>query len=908
MSVRLLVAALSSLPILIACAQTASQEPAQTASQVPAQTAPQAPAAASDTSAAKPPLVSPKDPPSFVYPQRRELDGNSLVLHAPQIRSWPDFEHFEAWMAIEYTPADKTGVRYATASITGDTEVDLETRLVKVRQPKIKEVLFASPSTPPSYAEAIKNAATRKELEVPLDLFLAALADDVLETSAPSGFNTKPPKIYVRNAPTILLYQNGEPVLQPLEKTKLQVMANANWPTFKDPKTNKFYLLAGERWLTAGKVEGPWSATTTLPAEFNQISASGANAPIRAQIPPKSSTQPAPTVLFSKEPAELIVIEGAAKLETIPETVGLSYVSNTASPLFQLAGDWYFLAAGRWFAAKNLDKGPWTFVSDLPEAFSNIPADHAMGDVRASVPGTTEARMAVLEATLPRKNAVARDAKPSVQVSYAGNPQFEPIEKTGVSRAVNTSFDVLQVQNTFYLCYQGAWYQGTNANGPWALAASVPAAIYTIPPSSPSYHVTQVVNKEATTTTVVYEYPPSYSSNVYVAYGMVVWGTGWYYPPYYGYGYYYPYYGSYGYGSWYNPATGGYGSRSVYYGPYGGYSYNQAYNPTTGRYGYVETAWDGNNWASHGETYNPRTGVSSETSRNYDRYSGESSMERTVERGDNSITTERNTDFREGTQEVSRETSRGGTQESQRQVQDGQMTGSGTIETAGGRTIQTESSASDGQGTITGTGSEGGSGTINTSREPGGGANREGSFTTGSGESINTSTEREGRDSRTDFETSTGGSGTSVRNDGNRTTIAESGSGDLYAGHNGSVYKKSEDGGWSHYENGNWETVDMPSKEQRQQANAQPGQTQATARTQQAGQAGQSGQRSPTATQQGQARSQTPSYSRPSSMSTGPSSRDMSQVNRDYSARQTGNRSYSQRSTGGMRGGGGRRR
>jgi hypothetical protein len=38
------------------------------------------------------------------------------------------------------------------------------------------------------------------------------------------------------------------------------------------------------------------------------------------------------------------------------------------------------------------------------------------------------------------------------------------------------------------------------------------------------------------------------------------------------------------------------------------------------------------------------------------------------------------------------------------------------------------------------------------------------------------------------------------------------------------------------------------------------------------------------------------------------SSRDMSQVNRDYSSRQMGNQQFSQRSMGGMRGGGGRRR
>ena len=122
----------------------------------------------------------------------------------------------------------------------------------------------------------------------------------------------------------------------------------------------------------------------------------------------------------------------------------------------------------------------------------------------------------------------------------------------------------------------------------------MPDAIYKIPPDSPSYPVTQVTVYESTPTTVVYSYPPSYSTGVYVAYGVPWYGTGWYYPPYIYVPYYYPYWGaSYGHGYWYSPMTGAYGSRSVWYGPYGGYSYSQGYNPNTGRYGYVETGWDG---------------------------------------------------------------------------------------------------------------------------------------------------------------------------------------------------------------------------------------------------------------------------------------------------------------------------
>ena len=136
------------------------------------------------------------------------------------------------------------------------------------------------------------------------------------------------------------------------------------------------------------------------------------------------------------------------------------------------------------------------------------------------------------------------------------------------------------------------------------------AFIYEIPPDSPAYDTTQVKVASSTASAVTYTYPASYSSGVYVVYGVPYYGTGWYYPPYYYGGYYYPFWGSYGHGSWYNPATGGYGSRSAWYGPYGGYSYSQGYNPTSGRYGWVETAWDGNERGSYGETYNPRTVVS----------------------------------------------------------------------------------------------------------------------------------------------------------------------------------------------------------------------------------------------------------------------------------------------------------
>jgi hypothetical protein len=109
-------------------------------------------------------------------------------------------------------------------------------------------------------------------------------------------------------------------------------------------------------------------------------------------------------------------------LESIKGTEGLQWVRNTESPLFKLGANYYFLVAGRWFSTPNFDKGPWSFVQELPPAFDDIPETHAMAAVRASVPGTVESKMAVLEAQLPTIKSIKKGAPPPAVPTFAGEP------------------------------------------------------------------------------------------------------------------------------------------------------------------------------------------------------------------------------------------------------------------------------------------------------------------------------------------------------------------------------------------------------------------------------------------------------------------------------------------------------
>jgi hypothetical protein len=265
------------------------------------------------------------------------------------------------------------------------------------------------------------------------------------------------------------------------------------------------------------------------------------------------------------------------------------------------------------------------------------------------VPGTPQAQEALLHAQVPQQGTLSR-ASAQLDVRYGGEPKFEPIPGTTLYYAVNTSVDVIRVGDAYYACWQGAWFRAPTPTGPWTLADSVPPVVYTIPPSSPLYPVTYVRVYAATPTTVTFYYTAGYTMT-YVSGGVVVYGTGWYYPPfifpapvpiYYGYPYTYsgavyyssttgawarggtvygPYGGAVSAGTAYNPATGAWAHGAAVYGPNGGADAWSAYNPSTGSYAHGSASWGADGGAANASWYNARTGVSGTTNQNANAYS-----------------------------------------------------------------------------------------------------------------------------------------------------------------------------------------------------------------------------------------------------------------------------------------------
>jgi len=661
------------------------------------------------------------------WPRQRIENGNILITYQPQVDDWKDFRELDWRMAVSLTPAGgKAAV--GVVEMHGQTIVDNDNDMVLIGNIKIERINF--PSLAPSRASQMEQLL-RKFLPKSVSISLHRLVASVPKKEPVSGVRLKnePPVIFVSDKPAILLDVDGQPVRASIQKGNLEYVVNTHWPLFFDPQSSMFYLLVDKQWLTAAALEGPWTTAKKLPKDMNMLIREPQWTNLKKFIPPPPAKRNTvvPTVFYSTSPADIILFNGKPAYAQIPGT-RLKYATNTTSYFFLYTptNQYYYLTAGRWFSADSL-QGPWTFATpNLPADFTHIPRSSPASQVLASVPGTEEAKDAVLLTRVPTTVIVnPAAAAATVKVKYVGPPQFVVIEGTSLYYAKNTPQAVIKAGNLYYLCFQGIWFVSASPQGPWQTAQSVPQEIYTIPPSSPVYHVTYVTQVTTSDGNVQASYTAGYTG-VYVmgvaTEVIIVGGTGYYYPPYvavypgYWYPVYYPAPYTYGYMTYYYSPTGAYGVSQTVYGPYGSATRTASYNPYTGTYTRTASVSTPYGSTTAGRAYNPYTGAAAATRQGSNAYASWGS----------------------------------------------------SVVTKGGEAAYTRH-YSTAQGTV---------GSVRTSS---------------GGKAVGASTAH----------------GT--------TAVGKTASGDIYAGHDGNVYKNTGSG-WQKYDNGNWTPVQTPPKNIQQQA------------------------------------------------------------------------------------------
>ena len=592
------------------------------------------------------------------WPRKFASGASSFSVYQPQIELWQG-NRFEARAAVAVAEGQTSQTTYGVIWFAARTEIDKVNRLVTMTDFRITKVSFpTAPDRAAAFQDLLQRRVPAAGSVIALDRLLADMALAQAERHD-SGYQLRndPPRIFFSTRPAILVLIDGEPVLRAVAGTRLERVINTRVLVVRDGSEGKFYLRLLDGWLEAEAVTGPWAVARQTPGDLNRAlqsvserglvdlldgSAAGAGAR-RPSLKEAAAAGAVPAVYVSTEPAELLQTEGEPRASAIGDTT-LFHVVNTENDIIVDAatGLHYVLISGRWFRAPST-KGPWEYVpgASLPADFARIPPTHPKADVLVSIPGTPQAREALIANQIPQTATIARGST-RLTVSYDGQPRFKTIEGTQLRYAVNTPTPVIEVgSESYYAVQNGVWFVAAAPTGPWAVAASVPALIYTIPPSSPLHYVTYVKVYGSTPEVVYVGYTPGYYGTLVSSDSVVVYGAGWTYPPYVG-TYWYGAPWTYGYGVGFAWSVGGgwgvaygvgYGWSNYYYPApwYGSVSWNRAWagaaanvygawgnfayagtraawaNPYTGNYGYG-AAFSGVNTAT-GERYNGRRGT-----------------------------------------------------------------------------------------------------------------------------------------------------------------------------------------------------------------------------------------------------------------------------------------------------------
>ena len=458
-------------------------------------------------------------------PQPDRLEGDKLMARA----------------AVSLRVAGATEPVFGTVWLTARIATERDARTATILDLTVRKVRFpdATADQQNHFTQIIQQQIPQMRVTFSLDQLMASLDVAEKEKIARQELSTVPPKIIYIPAVATLVLIDGQPQLQPVANVPgLMRVANSPFVILLDTNSQHYYLKAGDFWYSATDPVGPWINVGSIPA---QVLSTG-NLLTTPPAPPPGSAVPQPPaqqvnpgqIIVSEEPAELISTDGQPLYSPLAGTT-LLYATNTSADVFFELGtrQTFVLLSGRWFAGPSL-QGPWTYMpaDKLPPAFAQIPADSAKGYVLASVAGTPQARDARLDAQVPQTAAVDRNAGQSLVVSYDGQPQFDAVQNSPVSYAVNTPEAVLLVNGAYFCCHQGVWYQSSIPQGPWAVATAVPDSIYTLPPSCPDYYVRYCYVYDVTPTTVYCGYLPGYTG-CFIYGPTVVFGTGFHYPGWY---------------------------------------------------------------------------------------------------------------------------------------------------------------------------------------------------------------------------------------------------------------------------------------------------------------------------------------------------------------------------------------
>jgi hypothetical protein len=519
-------------------------------------------------------------------------DGTTIRLYQMQPETFSD-NQLKYRSAISIQDNNNADPVFGTFWAVATVETDRDDRRLSILSVKIPNIKFAD-NTNAAQISMIKSTLEEQIPQVAsnlqLDPILSSLEMRTEEKKVSKNLNNTAPNIIYTNHTAILVLIDGNPKFKYNSDWGVDAVVNTPFTIVKT--NNQYYLYGAKKWFYANDVTGPYQYSGSIPNNLKKIQTAVDNTnnadPAYTAKTSDDALNTIPEIIVSTTPAELIQTKGEPDMSQIAGT-NLLYVTNTENDIFMNTGDqkYYILVSGRWYVSLKLTNSNWQYISSnsLPSDFAKIPEGSKKDNVLASVAGTDAAREAIMDAQIPQTAKVDRKSA-SASITYDGSPKFESIQGTSLQYAVNSQNSVIRYRNRYYCVEKGVWFDAPTPTGPWDVCTDRPDEVDIIPPNYPVYNMKYVYIYDVTPDWVYMGYTPGYL-NTFIYGPTVVYGTGFYYTPWWG-RYYYA-----------RPCTWGF---SMHYNPWTGWDLGFGYSYGWFNVGFGATVWDG--W--YGGWWGPR--------------------------------------------------------------------------------------------------------------------------------------------------------------------------------------------------------------------------------------------------------------------------------------------------------------
>jgi len=173
------------------------------------------------------------------WPREIDTEKGNVTLYQPQLESF-ESNILEGRMAVSIKSKEGDMI-FGAVWFKARMSTDLEERTVMLESLEVPRVHFPDIEDKGKVDEFTALLITEVEswnIIMSLDRLLAGLSEVEDQKNLSVQLNNKPPDIYFRTSPAILISIDGEPKLKTDEGSKLEYVVNTPFFIVKDPKKN----------------------------------------------------------------------------------------------------------------------------------------------------------------------------------------------------------------------------------------------------------------------------------------------------------------------------------------------------------------------------------------------------------------------------------------------------------------------------------------------------------------------------------------------------------------------------------------------------------------------------------------------------------------------------------------------